>query len=199
MSGRGLPYFEEQEYHKFLLSEERLGIFKPEDYLRQIEWKGIKNLLDFGMGNGFFLPFFYPFLDVECSIWGAECQELLIDYTLQLKVKENLRNFIPFYVDRTEHPLLPDWLPEFDLIFCSCTLSTFADPSLAIKGIGRGLKENGKIIVLDWAKMDSPGGIPNISQKVSFDRMEYFIEEAEFKITKKLKTSPYLYSVIIEK
>ena len=191
---RGLPYYEEESYHKYLLSRERKDLFTPEKILSQIQWSGVENLLDFGMGNGFFLPYLLKKLSGSGQIWGAECQELLIDYTLHVKVKDNLERFIPFYIERNEHPLLPEWLPPMDAIFCSCVLSTFADPSLALQGISRILKPGGRIIVLDWERVDSPSG-PEMGQKVSSDRMLYFIEDAGLLVSNRLTINPYLYGM----
>ncbi|MDH5655924.1 MAG: class I SAM-dependent methyltransferase [Spirochaetia bacterium] len=191
---RGLPYYEEPEYHEYLISPERRELFPRKDILSQINWKDVHNLLDFGMGNGYFLQYFYQFLPAGAHIWGAECQEILIDATLKRKVKEKIENFIPFYVERTEHPLLPDWIPEVDMIFASCVLSTFADPTLAIKGIARNMKKEGRIILLDWEKKESPSG-PDIMHKISLDRMKYFVEDSGFLIKRKLKTNEYIYAL----
>lgn len=191
---RGLPYYEEETYHRYLLSRERKDLFPTETILDQIDWKGVENLLDFGMGNGYFLPAFQKKFQGDVQLWGAECQEALIDYTLHIKVKEHLDQFIPFYIERNEHPLLPEWLPGMDIVFCSCVLSTFADPSLAMKGIGRILNTGGRLILLDWEKVAAPSG-PDISQKVSKDRMSYFVEDAGFHIKKRLEINPYVYGM----
>jgi SAM-dependent methyltransferase len=190
---RGLPYYAEPEYHEYLLSRERRELFPRNEILSQIDWKNVMDLLDFGMGNGFFLQSFYKFISPETKIWGAECQEELIDYTLRIKVRENLSNFIPFFIDRTEHPLLPDWIPRMDMIFASCVMSTFADPALAIRGVCRNLKEHGKLVIIDWSKREAPSG-PSMLQKISFDRMKYFVEDAGMQIIKKLKTGEFIYA-----
>lgn len=195
---RGLPFYEEILYHEYLLSRERKELFPRDELLSQIKWTGVRDLLDFGMGNGYFLSSFYKHMEPEINLWGAECQESLIDYTLSLKVKEKWNGFIPFYIEKTEHPLLPDWIPAMDMIFCSCVLSTFADPALAIRGIGRSLKLEGRIVVIDWAKVEAPSG-PEIGQKVSRDRMHYFVEDAGFKIIRTLETTEFVYAMEIAK
>lgn len=189
---RGLPYYEEPEYHEYLLSPERKDLFPHEPILSQISWKGKENILDFGMGNGYFLPGICKYRATDAVIWGAECQELLIDTALQLKVKEAIDDFTPFYVERTEHPLLPDWIPEMDLVFCSCVLSTFADPSLAMRGISRIMHEQSVMIVIDWEKKEAPSG-PGIEQKISKERMVYFSEDAGLQINRELKINEYVY------
>jgi SAM-dependent methyltransferase len=195
---RGLAYYEEPEFHRFLLSRERREIFPLDRILSQIQWEGVSELLDFGMGNGYFLPGFYSHAAPDCSIWGAECQEQLIDYVLQVKVKEDLQRLIPFYTERTEHPLLPDWIPEMDLIFCSCVMSTFADPALAIRGIGRSMRNDGRMVIVDWEKVEAPHG-PAVGQKISKDRMNFFIEDAGYFVSHQLKGGKYYYAMEIQK
>jgi hypothetical protein len=194
---RGLPYYEEPEYHKYMISRQRKDIFPPDSVISQLNLTGVKNLLDFGMGNGYFLSSFYKYGDPDLAIWGAECQEILIDQVLHTKVKEKYESFIPFYIERNEHPLLPEWLPEMDMIFCSCVMSTFADPSLAIKGIARNMKFHGSLVLIDWEKTEAPSG-PAISQKVSKDRMLFFTEDAGFKVKKNLKINQYFYGFELE-
>ncbi len=193
---RGTAYYTEPAYHRYLLSNARRELFSAREWLAQIKWSGVENLLDFGMGNGFFLPSFAEVLGPAAHVWGAECQEELIDAALQMKVREGLERFIPFYIERTEHPLMPDWIPPMDLIFCSCVLSTFADPSLAIHGIGRALGPEGRIVILDWEKREAPSG-PEVDQKVSRERMLYFVEDAGFRVKQTLRTNPYVYGVEI--
>lgn len=191
---RGLPYYEEPEYHKYLTSRARRELFPADQILAQLRWEKIEHMLDFGMGPAFFLPGFKEHLHAEAWVWGAECQEVLIDFVLSIKNRENITNFIPFFVERTEHPLLPDWIPAMDLIFCSCVLSTFADPALAIRGIARSLREEASLVIVDWEKVEAPSG-PGIEQKVSRDRMTYFIEDSGFKILRTLRTNKYVYAL----
>lgn len=195
---RGLPYYEEPEYHRYLLSPARRDLFPVEAILKEIDWTGVKEVLDFGMGNGYFLEALLRRVGPDGHVWGAECQETLIDYCLRKKVKENIEPFTPFYVERTEHPLLPDWIPMMDLVFCSCVLSTFADPTLPIKSVGRAMKPDGRIVILDWERVESPSG-PELSQKMSVDRMKYCINEAGCRLVREWKTNPYLYGLIVAK
>jgi SAM-dependent methyltransferase len=195
---RGSDYYEEEWFHDYLLSPLRREIFPPSLILDQISFEGVTNMLDFGMGNGFFVPHLLKRLPGNATLYGAECQELMIDMVLHQKVIDNYQNFIPFFQEKNEHPLLPDWLPDMELILCSCVLSVFANPSLALQGVGRNLARDGRIIVLDWDKVEAPSG-PEITQKISLDRMKYFIEDAEFSITRTLKINRYFYGMEIVK
>ena len=195
---RGLPYYEDPEYHRYLLSPQRRELFPVEKIFSQIDWKNKINILDFGIGNGYYLPSLFEYGEKDIFIWGAECQEILIDECLKRKVREGYKNFIPFYIDKTEHPLLPEWIPEMDMIFCSCVLSTFANPTLGLLGTGRILKQNGIFVIIDWERVEAPSG-PDISQKVSSERMKFCIEEAGCRIIKVLNINPYVYGFIAQK
>lgn len=196
---RGRPYYEEPEYHDYLLSRERKDLFPPDHLLGQVDFAGVEELLDFGIGPGYFLQPLLRHAGPGARVWGVECQEVLIDACLRTKVKEDLEErFIPFFIERTEHPLLPDWIPYMDLIFCSCVLSTFADPTLALQGIGRACKSDGRIIVLDWEKVEAPSG-PEIGQKISADRMSFFVEDAGYNIDRRLRAGEYLYMFELSK
>ncbi|MCB1165986.1 MAG: methyltransferase domain-containing protein [Leptospiraceae bacterium] len=195
---RGLPFYEDPKYHKYLLSQARRDLFPVSRILNQLPLHSAEDILDFGMGNGYFLDGFLSILPEESHVWGAECQELLIDFCLQRKVKEKIERFTPFYVERTEHPLLPDWIPPMDLIFCSCVMSTFADPTLALRGIGRVLKPDGPVVVIDWERREAPSG-PELIQKVSRDRMEYFIDESGYSITQRLRINEFVYGLVLQK
>lgn len=196
---RGLSYYyEDPRYHEFLLSPQRRELFPVDKIFQQIPWKGVKNVLDFGMGNGYFLNAFFSFGESDIFVWGAECQEVLIDFTLKRKVKENIKNFIPFYVEKTEYPLLPEWIPEMDMVFASCVLSTFENPTTGILGTARVLKPEGLFVIIDWEKEVTPYG-PDVSQKVSSERMLYCITEAGFKVIKKLEIHPAIYGFLAKK
>lgn len=195
---RGKYYYEDPEYSKWLLSRERMELFPPELILSQIKTNDIENMMDFGMGNGFFTPWILKKIPKHAWLWGVECQEVVIDRVLKRKTDENWKNFTVFYIERTEHPLLPDWIPEPDLIFCSCVLSTFADPSLAIAGIGRRMKNEGKIYILEWEKKEAPAG-PDVIYKISENRLRYSVEEAGFRVNNKLKVNDYLFFLEIVK
>ena len=77
-------------------------------------------------------------------------------------------------------------------------MSTFADPTLALRGIGRVLREDRPVVVIDWERRESPTG-PELQQKVSRDRMEYFIDEAGYNIANRLRINEFVYGMVMYK
>ncbi|MCB1174490.1 MAG: methyltransferase domain-containing protein [Leptospiraceae bacterium] len=189
---QGRTYYEDPEYLRYLLSRERHEIFSIQRILDPIDWQSVENLLDFGMGPGFFSAALLKRLPKDAWLWGSECQETLIDRMLKRRTDEGLERITLFHTERTEHPLLPDWIPDPDIIFCSCVMSTFADPSLAISGIGRKLKNDGYMYLLDWERIESPAGPPLVA-RVSSKRMQYSIEEAGFEVYNEIELNEWLY------
>lgn len=192
-----LEYYEDPDYQNFLISSARLELTPPEAFFRHFSVKNSMNLVDFGMGLGFWTTILQSQMPNGSWIWGVECQQDLIDLVLHTKDKEGIQNFTPFYMDRTDHPLLPEWIPEPDTILASLVLSTFASPGMAMDGLIRSLQRGGKLIVLDWVKLDYPDG-PRINEKVSLDRMKFEAEDFKLEITKSVRLSEHIYGLEIQ-
>ena len=71
---RGLPFYENPEYHRYLLSQARADLFPVSRILNQLPMYDTLDVLDFGMGNGYFLDGFLKQLPEEGHVWGADLQ-----------------------------------------------------------------------------------------------------------------------------
>ncbi len=188
-----LEYYESEFYQSFLLSTKRREIFPPESIFENFNFRNIQNLVDFGCGRGFFLSEYPKILPKESWVWACDCQQDVLDYILKRKIDENLSRVTPFYIDRTDHPILPEWIPQPDLIFSSLCLSTFPDPGLAMDGLIRSMKPGGRLVVADWHKVEYEIG-PKISEKVSLDKMLFLAEDYKLKVIKHIRIKEYFYA-----
>lgn len=189
-----LEYYESNTYREFLLSSRRKEICNPEMIFQEFPVKNCQNILDFGFGNGFFLPDILRQIGTDAWCWGAECQQDLIDELLQKKLKEQIPNFTPFYIEKSDHPLLPEWIPKPEIIFTSLCLSTFPNPGLAMDGLIQSMVPEGRLIIIDWAKVDYPEG-PRVKDKVSLDKMKFLAEDFNLEIIKAMRISEYIYGM----
>ncbi|MCB1142881.1 MAG: methyltransferase domain-containing protein [Leptospiraceae bacterium] len=189
-----MEYYEDIKYQEFLLSSRRKNICNPEKVMNNFSLKGAVNVVDFGMGLGYFTPYLLNKMDKYSHLWGIECQPELIDQVLKKKVEKNIENFSTVYLDKTDHPLLPQWIPVPDVIFASLSLSTFPNPGLAMDGLIRSMVPGGKLIVLEWSKTEHPEG-PGIRDKVSTDKMKYLAEIYNIKVTNSFLVSEYIYGL----
>lgn len=192
-----MEYYEDIRYQEFLLSSRRRAIFPVEKVLRELNLSGAENVVDFGMGLGFFIPHLQSKMHKDAWLWGIECQQDLIDLVLKKRVEMNIKNFSAVYLDKTEHPLLPQWIPIPDIVFASLSLSTFANPGLAMDGLIRSMKPEGQLIIIDWAKTEFSEG-PAIRDKVSFDKMKYLAELYQLRIVHSFVISEFFYGLIVE-
>jgi ubiquinone/menaquinone biosynthesis C-methylase UbiE len=162
-----------------------------------ISLKNAKNVVDFGMGLGYFIPFLQQKMESEAWLWGVECQAELIDIVLKKKVESNIKNFSTVYLEKSDSPLLPNWIPLPDVIFASLSLSTFPNPGLAMDSLIRSMKPGGRLIVIDWAKIDYIEG-PAIKEKVSLDKMKYLAELYNLTILNQFIKSEVIYGLEVQ-
>ncbi|MCG9876706.1 MAG: class I SAM-dependent methyltransferase [Leptospiraceae bacterium] len=187
-------YFESEDYQNFLLSSQRREICPPELIFENFKISEVENLVDFGCGKGFYLQDFRRILRKESWIWPCECQHDLIDFILKRKIDESIHNLTPFYMDRSDHPLLPEWIPTPDLIFTSLCLSTFPNPGLAMDGLIRSMNPGGRLIIVDWNKHEYNFG-PRINDKVSQDKMVFLAEDYKLKVIKQVRIKELFYAI----
>lgn len=93
------------------MSSKRREICPPELIFQNFKFTEVQNLVDFGAGLGFYITEFRKILPKDSWIWPCECQHDLIDQILKRKIEENIPNMTPFFMDRSDHPLLPEWIP----------------------------------------------------------------------------------------
>lgn len=192
-----LEYYENANYREFLLSGQRREICNPDIIFREFPIANSENILDFGIGNGFFLEEIRKRIRPESWIWGVECQQDLIDELLQRKIKDSIHNFTPFFNERSDHPLLPEWIPKPDIIISSLCLSTFPNPGLAMDGLVQSMIPGGRLIIIEWAKVEYPDG-PKIRDKVSLDKMKFLAEDSNLDIVKTFRVSEFIYAMEVK-
>lgn len=191
-----LDYYENLDYQNFLLTSLRREIYPADAVFDNFRFDGVENLVDFGAGLGFFIPEFQKRLSKTAWIWAAECQQDLLDLLLKRRIEENIPRMTPFFVEKSDHPLLPEWIPVPDCIFSSLCLSTFPDPGLAMDGLIRSMNPGGRLIVVDWGKYEYHIG-PRISDKISMDKMIFLAEYYKLKVTKHVKIKELFYGLEI--
>ncbi|TGN17687.1 SAM-dependent methyltransferase [Leptospira idonii] len=189
-------YYRSLKYQEYLISSHRREVCSPEDVYSFFNWKGLQNLVDFGSGLGFYFTEFRKWFP-HAWIWAGECQQDIIDKILRRKLLEGLENITPFYIDQSDHPLLPEWVPVPEIIFASLSLSTFPNPGLAMDGLIRSMKAGGRLFIVDWSKTESGFG-PKINEKISLDKMKFLAEEYKLEVTKSGRISEYFYGMEVK-
>ncbi len=192
-----IEYYYDPEYQNFLLSSRRRDLTPAEVVFKHFSLKDVQNIVDFGMGLGFWTESLLKSIHKEGWVWGAECNQDFLDEVLHWKNREDISRFTPFYMEKADRPLLPEWIPVPDVVFASLVLSTFADPGQAMDGLIRSMKKGGRLIVLDWVKNEYPIG-PRINDKISLDKMKFLAELYKLEVVKTVRVSENVYGLEIQ-
>jgi|GEM_PF-802600 len=188
-----LEYFRNQSYQEFLLSSARKNLLAPDLVFSYFDWKNPENLVDFGCGLGFYLTEFAKHLP-NTWIWAGDCQQDLLDQILRRKWMEELEKVTTFFVERSDHPLLPDWIPNANITFASLSLATFPNPGLAMDGLIRSMMPDGRLFLEEYSKLDTSFG-PSINDKISIDKMKFLAEEFKLRVVKADKLNEFFYAM----
>lgn len=197
MVGQEQDYYEDMKYQDFLLSSRRKFFCPPDKIMEQIDISDAMDVVDFGMGKGFFIPYLLSKMNPEATLWGIDYQQEILDLVLKRKVEENIKNFSVVHIEKSDHPLLPQWIPMPDVIFSSLCLSTFSDPGLAMDGLIRSMKPEGRLIIVDWAKVETKEG-PEIRFKISYDKMKYLAELYNLEVTAIHNINEFIYCIEVK-
>lgn len=198
---RGEEYYLAEDFPEYLDSPERLRQFDLTEIFEVLgpALERSENILDFGCGTGQFCFRLVDQLPEGHSIFACDSQERMLDIVLKRKVDLGLRTdaLTAFHMVKTDRPVFPGWLPRFAFIWTMDCLSTFPDPSLPLIVFQEILTDEGYLLIIDMEKKEAPLG-PGEDQKISRDRMEFFIKEAGYQVLKEFDIGHYHYCFLCQ-
>lgn len=184
--------------HKFevakaalLDTKERRSFQNPEQILERAGIKCGMNVADIGAGTGFFSIPAAKIVGSEGKVYAVDIQsEMLakLGEKARMEGAENIQsvpskeNEIPLRSESMDAALLIDVFHELE-----------GDATL--REAHRLLKEEGKLVVVDWKKEATPHG-PPIEERLSEDEAKQKLEKAGFEFERSFETGPYHYGLI---
>lgn len=157
-----------------------------------------KVVADIGAGRGFLVPYVAPYCDRMIAI---EIDPKLVDYlqdTLRpaiLPVNQQTR--LEARLTTPGESGLKD--EEVDVILMVNTLSYIQGQQLYLTKLFPKLKENGRIVIVDWKDQKTPYG-PSLSQRISVPDLRNMLTEAGFEIIRADDgTLDYQYLLVAQK
>lgn len=153
-------------------AEERLKRQNPINTLSDIGLKPSMTFIDLGCGDGYFTVPAAKIIGQKGKIMAIDINDTSIK-TLEEKLKkEKITNYI-LRVGKAEDVLFEQH--SADLIFLGTVLHDFEDPYKVIENARFMLKENGRLINLDWQKKNMSIG-PPYSRRFSKEEATKMIE-----------------------
>ncbi|NHZ86318.1 MAG: bifunctional demethylmenaquinone methyltransferase/2-methoxy-6-polyprenyl-1,4-benzoquinol methylase UbiE [Planctomycetia bacterium] len=128
-------------------------------YHRIIKRNAIKNcisgnLLDLAAGTGDLTIYFRKLFGEDMKITLADPNTEMLDYAKSRLEKKSVKNNIDFVTTHAENLPFPN--NSFYNVVIGFGLRNFNDRPKALKEVNRVLKENGKLIIIDFSKPVNP-------------------------------------------
>lgn len=185
--------------HKFdvrnagiLDSPERIRFLNPENNLDEIELNREMVLADLGCGTGYFaIPASFRVKKVIALDIQQEMLEILRD---KIK-KDKISNIEPVLSHESSIPL-PD--NSIDVLFMANVFHEIEDRDSILNEGKRILKSNGKLIIIDWKKVEMDFG-PPIEERLNEREVILICKSNDFELYKQSYPGLYNYLLIFQK
>ncbi len=175
----------------FLDSRERRS---PDQILNYLEHQELGDTLDIGSGSGFLtLPAANRTSGV---IYALDADERMLNIIKSKSKMAYLDNIMTIHA-------LADKIPferqSVDTVLASLILHEVPLLEIAIKEIGRVLKEGGQLLCLEYEKDESVVKGPPMQIRIHSMELQKILEESHFKVTKRIEFNESIYILVAVK
>ncbi len=145
-----------------------------------------KVIADIGAGTGYFS---FRLAPRAKKVIAIEIDQGLLDYidSLKLELPNENQNQIETRLAQPDNPMLKD--NETDIILIINTIGYIKDLPAYLKILKKGLKNDGRIIIIDYKMKKLPINSPPKSERIYLDKLEEMLEKAGYKIIETDDTS----------
>lgn len=188
--------------HKFdprlkdrLLTEERHELLRPKELLRSLGLKPGATIADIGCGPGFFTIPAAEIVGENGRVLAADIQGEMLSAVKARVTEHGLTNVRILKTSDTEVPL-PHGCA--DLVLLAFTLDEIDQRARFLHRVGRLLKPDGKVAVLEWEKRAEPEGEgPPISDRISPEEVTKDAEAAGLRPVEQRSLNEHHYLCVL--
>ena len=139
-----------------LNNPERLKIQNPDLIWSALELAKVEIMVDIGAGTGFFAM---PFADKakQANLYACDTSDVMIDWMLENLPESYTGRIIPLKSTENSIPLENG---VADLVYMINLHHELDNPDIMLNETTRLLKPGGKVLVIDWKDVETPGGPP---------------------------------------
>lgn len=182
--------------HKKILKFEnpaRIAELDPINSLKRAGFEEGMTLCDIGAGTGIF-SFAAAKISSE-KIYALDISDKMINLMEERKTERNAKNIVVRKVESSELPVESE---SCDLAIMITVLHELDEPGVMMKEIKRILKKDGKLLIVEFYKVESLSG-PPFDHRISEDRVEELYRENGFQKIEKFKMSENFYGLILNR
>lgn len=171
----------------------RLAELNPKDTLNKIGFKEDMVLCDIGAGSGIFS---FPATEISSNlIYALEISDSMIELLESRALERKTKNLIIKKVDSQALPLDENIC---DMAIMVTVLHELEDKENMLSEIKRVLKDNGKLVVIEFHKRETPMGPPP-DHRISEEYVEELCNSNGLKTLEKIWLSDNFYVIVFGK
>jgi len=174
---------------KILDSLDRRKFLNPDSILKKAGLDSDTVFADLGCGSGYFT---IPASLIVKKVYAIDVQQEMLDVIAEKMRKEKLKNIEMILSGESAIPL-PD--KSVDVLFMANVFHELDDRGGILKEAKRILSGRGKMIIIDWKKMEMEMG-PPVGERLSEDEVVSICESGGFRIRERIEAGVYNYMLV---
>ena len=173
-------------------NEIRLAELDPKNFLVKAGFEEDMTLCDIGAGTGVFT---FPATEISNNyIYALDISDNMIEILSERMVERNIKNLKILKVDS---PILPLGNNICDMVIMVTVLHEIENREVMMEEIKRILKQNGKLVIIEFHKRKTPMG-PPVDHRISEEYVEELGNSKGLRTIRKLSLGDNFYCVIFD-
>ncbi|MFA4955974.1 MAG: class I SAM-dependent methyltransferase [Candidatus Methanoperedens sp.] len=168
---------------------ERVKILDPASILEKLELTREMVFADIGCGTGFFS---IPAARRVKKVFALDIQQEMLDIIRDKIKKEKITNIEVILSGESSIPISDK---SVDILLMANVFHELEDRSSLIKEVKRVLKMNGRLVIIDWKKMEMDFG-PPLKERLDEKEVIESCYGNGFMVIERSKVGPYNYLLI---
>ncbi|MEM3204603.1 MAG: class I SAM-dependent methyltransferase [Saccharolobus sp.] len=167
-------------HHYYPPEDFRRKLERPEEFLPRLLSKGV--IVDYGCGNGFYCKYL---VNYATKLYCIDVNVIALE-----EVKKKVSNAITL----TSPKQIED--KSVDIILFANSFHDMDDKEYVVKEVNRILKDDGRVIIIDWKKEDTGFGPPLSIRMDEKNFLEWF---KDFYVVERFNPTKYHFGLVLKK
>lgn len=195
ISGRAIAPVMSAAGADWLERSERENEESPTKAVAQLGLKPGMTVCDLGAGTGYYAVRMARLVGHAGKVYAVDIQPKMLELLGKRLASAGITNITPVLGSETETNLPPD---SQDLIILVDVYHEFAKPQAMLRSIRTALKQDGRLVLLEFRKEDASVPI-RLEHKMSVAEVRAELEPEGFRIDKVLNTLPWQHMIFLQK
>ncbi|HCF58468.1 MAG TPA: SAM-dependent methyltransferase [Myxococcales bacterium] len=183
-----------EAYLKRLESPERAEWQRPDAVIKALGLKRGQTVAEIGAGPGYFSLRLAKAVGPRGTVFAVEVEPQIIGVLRERIVAAEARNVVPV-LGLDDDPLLPP--KSCDLVLMVNALHHVEERRAYLKRLARSLKPEGRLVVVDFHKRDTPVG-PGLGHRLAREEAVRDARAARFELASESELLEYQYFLVLK-